>query len=262
MRFTIISTNIGHQSLQDCCDFYAPGGTIGRGTDNNLVLPNGDSARWQAIIHVAADGECRITNYGNDSWMMLNDIPLERGHHVDLRDGDILSINEYRIEANDLIQDSQSVSRMGTRGQHSAATVPVHTEDALTEEPSEMWDDLMKEFFISDSMSKKPLSEVVPSSLAESKIAEILPDCLLAVFSNSEPPFERPPVVIDDLFTDDTLFNGNSIFSDITLTILVPPPETLTQSTPVEFQNELDPLILFSDDNAEKITRNGDFSGF
>ncbi|MHA3806676.1 FHA domain-containing protein, partial [Enterobacter bugandensis] len=37
MRFTIISTKPGHQPPQSSCDFYAPGGTIGRGTDNNLV---------------------------------------------------------------------------------------------------------------------------------------------------------------------------------------------------------------------------------
>ena len=42
MRFTIISTKPGHQPPQSSCDFYAPGGTIGRGTDNNLVLPDND----------------------------------------------------------------------------------------------------------------------------------------------------------------------------------------------------------------------------
>ena len=45
MRFTIISTKPGHQPPQSSCDFYAPGGTIGRGTDNNLVLPDGGKPR-------------------------------------------------------------------------------------------------------------------------------------------------------------------------------------------------------------------------
>lgn len=56
MRFTIISTKPGHQPPQSSCDFYAPGGTIGRGTDNNLVLPDNDRtiSRLQAIVHVDA----------------------------------------------------------------------------------------------------------------------------------------------------------------------------------------------------------------
>lgn len=58
MRFTIISTKPGHQPPQSNCDFYAPGGTIGRGTDNNLVLPDNDRtiSRLQAIVHVDANG--------------------------------------------------------------------------------------------------------------------------------------------------------------------------------------------------------------
>lgn len=87
MRFTIISTKAGHQPPQGSCDFYAPGGTIGRGTDNNLVLPDDDRAisRLQAIVHVAADGECKITNRGNVTRVVLNEIPLERGRQVELR---------------------------------------------------------------------------------------------------------------------------------------------------------------------------------
>ena len=100
MRFTIISTKPGHQPPQSSCDFYAPGGTIGRGTDNNLVLPDNDRtiSRLQAIVHVDAQGECRVTNRGSVTRVVLNDIPLERGRQVELQDGDILGIDDYRLE--------------------------------------------------------------------------------------------------------------------------------------------------------------------
>jgi FHA domain-containing protein len=114
MRFTIISTKPGHQPPQSSCDFYAPGGTIGRGTDNNLVLPDNDRtiSRLQAIVHVDAQGECRVTNRGSVTRVVLNDIPLERGRQVELQDGDILGIDDYRIEVTELIHDTQPVSRM------------------------------------------------------------------------------------------------------------------------------------------------------
>ena len=86
--------------LPDRDHFYAPGGTIGRGTDNNLVLPDNDRtiSRLQAIVHVDASGECRVTNRGSVTRVVLNDIPLERGRQVELQDGDILGIDDYRIE--------------------------------------------------------------------------------------------------------------------------------------------------------------------
>ena len=121
MRFTIISTKPGHQPPQSSCDFYAPGGTIGRGTDNNLVLPDNDRtiSRLQAIVHVDASGECRVTNRGSVTRVVLNDIPLERGRQVELQDGDILGIDDYRIEVSELIHDTQPVSRMAASMQQA-----------------------------------------------------------------------------------------------------------------------------------------------
>ena len=45
------------------------------------MLPDEERAisRLQAIVHISADGECRITNRGNVTRVLLNDIPLERG---------------------------------------------------------------------------------------------------------------------------------------------------------------------------------------
>ncbi|HDS7113438.1 TPA: type VI secretion system-associated FHA domain protein TagH [Klebsiella aerogenes] len=272
MRFTIISTKAGHQPPQGSCDFYAPGGTIGRGTDNNLVLPDDDRAisRLQAIVHVAADGECKITNRGNVTRVVLNEIPLERGRQVELQDGDILAIDDYRIEVSDLLQDSQPISRMAASGQPpvtakpttpTSAAAPTVAEAAPTAVPSEIWDSLMQEFSIADSISSsraKPQADNAPNPFAEPKPAERNPEDPLAMFADSEPLFERPPVATDDLFADDTPFDRDSIFADVTPTTLVPPVEKPAQPVADEPQAELDPLALFGGDASAKTARHDD----
>lgn len=272
MRFTIISTKAGHQPPQGSCDFYAPGGTIGRGTDNNLVLPDDDRAisRLQAIVHVAADGECKITNRGNVTRVVLNEIPLERGRQVELQDGDILAIDDYRIEVSDLLQDSQPISRMAASGQPPVTTkpstpapsaAPTVAEAAPTAVPSEIWDSLMQEFSIADSISSsraKPQADNAPNPFAEPKPAERNPEDPLAMFADSEPLFERPPVATDDLFADDTPFDRDSIFADVTPTTLVPPVEKPAQPVADEPQAELDPLALFGGDASAKTARDDD----
>ncbi|MFP8733779.1 type VI secretion system-associated FHA domain protein TagH [Klebsiella aerogenes] len=272
MRFTIISTKAGHQPPQGSCDFYAPGGTIGRGTDNNLVLPDDDRAisRLQAIVHVAADGECKITNRGNVTRVVLNEIPLERGRQVELQDGDILAIDDYRIEVSDLLQDSQPISRMAASGQPpvtakpstpAPSAAPTVAEAAPTAVPSEIWDSLMQEFSIADSISSsraKPQADNAPNPFAEPKPAERNPEDPLAMFADSEPLFERPPVATDDLFADDTPFDRDSIFADVTPTTLVPPVEKPAQPVADEPQAELDPLALFGGDASSKTARHDD----
>ncbi len=272
MRFTIISTKAGHQPPQGSCDFYAPGGTIGRGTDNNLVLPDDDRAisRLQAIVHVAADGECKITNRGNVTRVVLNEIPLERGRQVELQDGDILAIDDYRIEVSDLLQDSQPISRMAASGQPPVTTkpstpapsaAPTVADAAPTAVPSEIWDSLMQEFSIADSISSsraKPQADNAPNPFAEPKPAERNPEDPLAMFADSEPLFERPPVATDDLFADDTPFDRDSIFADVTPTTLVPPVEKPAQPVADEPQAELDPLALFGGDASAKTARHDD----
>ncbi len=106
MRFSIVKNKSGQVPPQSSCDFLPPGGTIGRSVDNNLVLPDEERAisRLQAIVHISADGECRITNRGNVTRVLLNDIPLERGRQVELQDGDVLGIDDYQIEVSALHQ--------------------------------------------------------------------------------------------------------------------------------------------------------------
>lgn len=111
MRFTIIATKSGQQPPQGSCDFMPPGGTIGRGTENNLVLPdeNRSISRLQAIVHVSANGECQITNRGTVTLVHLNDIPLQRGRQVELQDGDIIRIDDYALQVSELGTGAQPI---------------------------------------------------------------------------------------------------------------------------------------------------------
>ncbi|MCK7414327.1 type VI secretion system-associated FHA domain protein TagH [Enterobacter cloacae] len=276
MRFTIISTKPGHQPPQSSCDFYAPGGTIGRGTDNNLVLPDNDRtiSRLQAIVHVDAQGECRVTNRGSVTRVVLNDIPLERGRQVELQDGDILGIDDYRIEVTELIHDTQPVSRMAASMQQQArptvaptpapqpkpASAAPRGKAEPTAVPSEIWDSLMQEFSISDSISSnraKPQPAASHDPFSQPVAPERNAEDPLAMFNDSEPKLERKNVDPDTLFSDEALFKKESIFDDVTPSTLVPPVESKPEPAEEE-TDELDPLALFGGSASAPAARNDD----
>ncbi|SFU08708.1 FHA domain protein [Kosakonia arachidis] len=260
MRFTIITSKPGHQPPQSRCDFYPPGGTIGRGTDNNLVLPDNDRSisRLQAIVHIAGNGECRITNRGNVTRVVLNDIPLERGRQVELQDGDILGIDEYRIEVTELIQDTQPVSRMAEEmypkhvQPQVAKSVPAPAPKSVAENapasvPTEIWDSLMQEFSISDSISSNRTKTPEAQNLnpfAAPKEPERNPEDPLSLLNNNEPLVTPKTLASDQLFNDEQLFKNDSIFNDVTPSSLVPPRDRAAQK-PAPEADELDPLALF-----------------
>ncbi|NCH54767.1 type VI secretion system-associated FHA domain protein TagH [Cronobacter muytjensii] len=279
MRFTIITNKPGHQPPQSSCDFYPPGGTIGRGTDNNLVLPDDERtiSRLQAIVHISADGECRITNRGNVTRVVLNDIPLERGRQVELQDGDVLGIDEYRVQVSDLALNAQPVIAMAApkpnvapqpqvqpqAPQPAQTAQPQPSSNAAAQEPTavptEIWDSLMQEFSISDSISQGQSQSARPKApeaqpfnpFNAPKEADRNPEDPLAHFTSggSEPLFGNERVNPDSLFKDDTPFDKDSIFNDVTPTTLVPPSDNRQAAKPQaphkENEEELDPLALF-----------------
>ncbi|WP_312242271.1 type VI secretion system-associated FHA domain protein TagH [Pantoea sp.] len=98
MQFTIVQCNTDVPVKTFV--FQPPGGTIGRSQDNDLVLPDETRAisRLQALVHLSPDGECRLTNHGSVTSVVLNGQPLARGHQVLLQHGDALNIGEYQLE--------------------------------------------------------------------------------------------------------------------------------------------------------------------
>ena len=209
MRFTIISTKPGHQPPQGSCDFYSPGGTIGRGTDNNLVLPDNDRgiSRLQAIIQIAPDGECYITNRGNVSRMTINDTPLERGRQAELQDGDVLGIDDYRIGVADAILDTRPVSRLSAMANPPAMEIaPVADDGKPTAVPGEVWDTLIDRFSISDNISSSRVKSapVVPDEPRQEQTTDSVAQTLLR--SAAKPPKRR--LGIDPLIGENTHTGG------------------------------------------------------
>lgn len=101
MRFTIVESKT--EAPVTVCDFMPPGGTIGRSVDNDLVLPDAGRAisRLQAVVQIAGNGECRLTNHGSVIAVMHNHSPLARGKQIILHHGDILGIGDYQITISD-----------------------------------------------------------------------------------------------------------------------------------------------------------------
>ncbi|WP_338563113.1 type VI secretion system-associated FHA domain protein TagH [Erwinia sp. E_sp_B01_3] len=105
MRFTLVESRT--EAPVTSCDFVAPGGTIGRSLDNDLVLPDAERAisRLQAVVHVASNGDCRLTSHGSVIAVTHNQVPLARGSQIALQHGDRLGIGEYTIQVSDPLRE-------------------------------------------------------------------------------------------------------------------------------------------------------------
>jgi len=268
MRFMIITTKPGQQPPQTHCDFFPPGGTIGRGVDNNLVLPDDDRtlSRLQAIVHITANGECRLTNRGNVTRVLLNDIPLERGRQVELQDGDILGIDDYQLLVSDLNSAQQpQAERAVPRPEPVQLVAPARepaAEKASTTAaiPSEIWDSLAKEFSISDDLSKRKAVPEMPDAhpLTAPARPDRNPEDPLAQLINDAPLDYGQQPKNSSLFDEgDALFAQQSIFDDRT-------PSTLAaqqNSAPKQAEApaaELDPLSLFDGESSADVRNHDD----
>lgn len=260
MRFTIITAKPGHEPPQISFDFLPPGGTIGRGVDNNLVLPDDDRtiSRLQAIVHITAEGECRLTNRGNVTRVLLNDIPLERGRQVELQDGDVLGIDDYRLLVNDLNGEQQPQqpplsAAAAPKQQVVPDAVPVQASAAPTAAstaaiPSEIWDSLAKEFSISDDLSKRKSSapEMPEANPLTSTAANRNPEDPLAQLISDKPLDIGQQPKSSSLFDEeDALFAQESIFDDRTPSTLSAKQNAQGQPKIDDMSTDVDPLNLF-----------------
>ncbi|WP_416412281.1 type VI secretion system-associated FHA domain protein TagH [Pantoea sp. App145] len=106
MEFTIVQCNTDVPAKTVA--FKPPGGTIGRSQDNDLVLPDESRAisRLQALVHLSPEGECRLTNQGSVTSVVLNGAALPRGAQAVLQHGDTLKIGDYGLEVRDPVRTS------------------------------------------------------------------------------------------------------------------------------------------------------------
>jgi len=127
--------------------------------------------------------------------------------------------------------------------------------------PTEIWDSLMQEFSISDSISSnrtKPQPAASHDPFTQPAAPERNAEDPLAMFNDSDPKLERKNVDPDTLFSDEALFKKESIFDDVTPSTLVPPSETTPVQPEEEATDELDPLALFGGKASAPAARNDD----
>ncbi|PHM53242.1 putative FHA domain protein [Xenorhabdus hominickii] len=257
MRFAIVKNSGTRQPPQLNYDFSPPGGTIGRSTDNNWVLPDENQviARLQVIVSITADGECRINNQGSASEVLLNMIPLAPDRQVDIRDGDILNIGDYQIQVIDVKNSSQQ--------QTISQQQPNTSESAI---PSEVWNDLERVFAAPD-ISSSPEQHQTAQELSNNnplvkghQHKERNPIDPLAQIEATTSLEALQSQVTDPItmFNSDTTFQQKGILDDHTPTTLLQHDEQ--HSFQDDGKKEADPLELFSDKNIKTTqqTKNDD----
>lgn len=207
MRLIMIRNNDNERLPQSYCDFKAPGGTIGRGTDNTLILPDQTRAisRLQAMVHISPTGDTAITHRGSTTALFLNGNALAHNVQQPLTQGDILDIGGYQFSVS-LQQPAASVAPLLPSFSETTATKGIH--DAV-------WDELEAEFlsplsapdqpeihdpdhplFIGsqeDRIKKDPLAMPQESELASLQEKSNNPDHLF----EQDDPFSRPTILRD-----------------------------------------------------------------
>lgn len=268
MRFTIVKNSGASQPPQLSYDFSPPGGTIGRSTENNWYLPDDELAiaRMQVIVSISVDGECRINNQGTASDVLLNMIPLTPDRQVEVRDGDILNIGHYQIQAIDINKISPQ----------QATTQVANDEHPLiargTKVPREIWDDLEQIFTPSNTSS--PLDYHQDK---QNQVQQELNDNNPLVKGhhgkerNPIDPLAKIETTIDldilqlratdpiAMFNSDTPFQQEDILNDHTPTALLPRDEQYDVQR--NDKQEIDPLALFSEQPTKAVqsAENDDF---
>ncbi len=174
--------------------FHAPGGTIGRNADNQMVLPDETRqvSRLQALLQI--DGEhCVLKNLSSVSVMEINDTPLEYTEEHSLASGDAIRIGPYVLRAHDGKDVEANVEK------HVKENAPIPTDPlALFARPSR--DEAKRESTptlaqtpaqtSTQKSAQKPAPEPAPTHASHM-------DARAMTFSEAEPEREfpvRPPL--------------------------------------------------------------------
>jgi len=250
MRFTLVKSKNGVQPPQTSCDFAPPGGTIGRSEDNNFTLPDENRAisRLQALVHISAEGECRLTNRGNVINVEFNGIPLERGRQVELQDGDQLGIGDYLIAVSSLHQNTaphaESVKNPNPLPSNLSSTATANV-------PGEIWDSLADEFSVASTAETPDHAAVQAHKASDNPLTELAREELnptdpLSQVQNPASLHQLNKRETDPtrLFTADSPFEQEHILKNSTPSTLLTHEALPTQSGPAQ-QQEIDPLALF-----------------
>lgn len=121
MRLTVLEYGGEAPSPPLSMLFSAPGGTIGRGADNHLVLPDDTRqiSRLQAVLQVGEAG-AQLKNLSPVCPIEINEKPLAQQEEHPLCAGDIVRIGAYLLRAETAAPHSQrSLRRRPSRWRRS-----------------------------------------------------------------------------------------------------------------------------------------------
>ncbi|SFU73581.1 type VI secretion system-associated FHA domain protein TagH [Xenorhabdus koppenhoeferi] len=244
MRFSIVKNSGTNQPSQLSYDFSPPGGTIGRSTDNNWVLPDEELAiaRLQIVVSISSDGGCQINNQGHASEVLLNMIPLAPERQVEIRDGDMLNISSYQIKITDIEKNSHPQSN-----------------DKKSEIPNGIWDDLEQIFAVPNTLSSQERHHS-PQKLNDNNplvkeqqnkernpidpLAQIKPETDLETLQlRSTDPMT--------MFNSDTTVQQENILHNHTPTTLL--QRDRKHENQEDDKKEIDPLVLFSEKHTQYV---------
>ncbi|MGU7768698.1 type VI secretion system-associated FHA domain protein TagH [Burkholderia sp. MR1-5-21] len=109
----------------DAVVFHPPGGTIGRATDNHLVLHDDTRqiSRLQALLQVGDDA-CLLKNLSSVSTIEVNRVPIGYAQERPLNSGDIIRIGPYVLRAERDDDDAAARERTVDMDARAAAEPP------------------------------------------------------------------------------------------------------------------------------------------
>ncbi|OMQ25473.1 hypothetical protein BMI79_03905 [Serratia oryzae] len=213
MRLTMIRNRDNERLPQNYCDFTAPGGTIGRDTNNTLILPDQSRAisRLQAVVHISPTGEAQITQRGSTTALLLNGGELPHNVQHPLAEGDILDIAGYQFSVS---LNDPPLSLAPLLLSQGAASSVNSIDEAV-------WDNLEAEFLLHQPQHKRPLPHEQNHPLfANEPDNRARQDPLAMAQETDLASLHDQPIDPDHLFAQDDPFSLPPIMKDTTPSVL------------------------------------------
>src|SRR6202051_3225471 len=128
LRFRVVSEHAIHLGEQSTKVFGVHGGTIGRATDNEWILP--DPERYLSGKHARVDFRAGtyvlVDTSSNGTYINGAQVPLGKYHDYPLKDGDYVRLGEYELlvsidKSNDFPPEESAIIAYDGQSPSSAA---------------------------------------------------------------------------------------------------------------------------------------------
>lgn len=87
----------GVRKRHDRGNGFALGVTIGRASNNDLVIDHASVSRFHAYVQLEGSGECRVFDADSSNGTLCNDQPVPRGKGVAIQDGGRIGVGDVTL---------------------------------------------------------------------------------------------------------------------------------------------------------------------